>query len=78
VSVTPELDRALDAAGGAWPQDARSQLVTNLALLGAATLQSQQAAARRRRREHLESVMGSFHGVYPPDYLERLRADWPA
>jgi len=77
VSVTPELDHALDAASAAWPHEARSQLVANLALLGASALESQRAEARRGRRDDLQAVMGSLHGVYPPDYLEGLREDWP-
>ena len=78
VSLTPELDQAIDAASDTWPDEARSQLLTNLALLGATTLQAQRAEARQRRRRDLEALMGAFHGVYPPDYLERLREDWPA
>ena len=29
-----------------------------------------------REDDPLERAFGSLHGVYPPGYLERLRAEW--
>jgi hypothetical protein len=33
--------------------------------------------AQAHRREAAESTAGSLTGAYPPDYLKRLRDDWP-
>jgi bifunctional DNA-binding transcriptional regulator/antitoxin component of YhaV-PrlF toxin-antitoxin module len=29
-----------------------------------------------REVDPLEQVKGALHGVYPPDYLQKLRAEW--
>ena len=31
-----------------------------------------------RRREAIQRTSGALTGAYEPDYLERLRHDWPA
>jgi hypothetical protein len=35
-------------------------------------------AAAGRRREAIRRTSGALTGVFEPDYLERLRDDWPA
>ena len=75
VSVTPELERALAQARQIWPGRPTSQLVAALAVTGASALREteERTDVRASRRE----VFGGFHGMYPPDYLEELREDWP-
>jgi hypothetical protein len=38
----------------------------------------EQAAEVERRREAIRRTSGALTGAYEPEYLERLRDDWPA
>lgn len=73
VTESDDLAKALDAAHRWWPELSRAQLITRLALEGF-------DAKRRRREERLAIIRkhaGALTGVYRPDELEQLRADWP-
>ena len=73
--MTPELEGALAQARKMWPGRPTSQLVASLAVTGASTLR--EAEERTDIRTARREVFGSFHGMYPPGYLEELREDWP-
>jgi hypothetical protein len=78
VTETDDLAEALNAAAARWPDLSRAQLLVRLALEGhRAALQAQD----ERRRQRLASVhrhSGMLTGAYGPDYLPRLRQEWPA
>lgn len=78
VTETDELARALDSAAQRWPGVSRPQLLVRLALTADqdAARSEQQRRARRLAAVHRHS--GMLSGAYGPDYLERLREDWPA
>lgn len=78
VTVTTELGRALSAARNNWPDAPRSELVTQLALLGSHALAADQGERRHERRRALEETSGALTGAFPPGYLAGIRADWPA
>lgn len=78
VSVTADLERALEIADRAWPDSARSELLTRLAELGAAALDGRLEQARQARRRVLDDTRGALMDAYPPGYLDELRGDWPA
>lgn len=77
VTETDDLSAALDAAARRWPEMSRPQLLVRLALEGdhAATKVDEQR--RRRRRAAIEQHSGGLTGTYGPDYLTRLRGEWP-
>jgi hypothetical protein len=79
VTETPELAVALDAAAQRWPGLSRSQLLVRLALSAAEAERVAEKDRRDRRLAALERL--SSEGIpgleYPPDYLEKLREDWP-
>lgn len=77
VTETDDLAQALDAAARRWPGVSRPQLVVRLALEGHQSAQQQGAQRRRRRLAVLREHSGLLTGAYGPDYLTRLRAEWP-
>jgi hypothetical protein len=77
VTETDELAAALDAAASRWPGLSRSQLLVRLALEGHRAAQQARDEHRRRRLAALREHSGALTGAYGPDYLDRLRQEWP-
>jgi hypothetical protein len=78
VTETDDLAAALDAAAQRWPGLSRAQLLVRLALEGDRAAKQAQQEHRQRRLAALRHHCGILTGNYGPDYLERLRQDWPA
>jgi len=77
ITETDDLATALDVAAARWPELSRPQLLVRLALAGAGPVAAEDRLARRRAA--LDRInAGEFSGLYPPDYLDQLREDWPA
>ena len=71
---TGELSEQLDRAQRRWPEAAdRKELLLKLVAAGGETLDSEADDRLRAIRE----TAGMFTGLYEPNYLERLREDWP-
>ncbi len=77
VTETDELADALDAAAQRWPGLSRSRLISRLALEGDRSARSAQQVRRERRLVALRLHSGTATGAYGPDYLSRLRGEWP-
>ncbi|WP_169053977.1 hypothetical protein [Agromyces sp. H66] len=77
VTETPEIRRALDVAARAWPEASRSELVLRLFLRGAEAIDADAEQPRSRRRQAVDASAGSLDVAYEPDYLEKLRSEWP-
>jgi hypothetical protein len=79
VTETQEVAQALDRAAHHWPEDAskRGQLLLHLVQMGSRALADVADDDRLRRQAAVERTAGALTGVYPPDYLKRLRDDWP-
>ena len=45
---------------------------------GGQALNAEQEQSRTRRRQAVARTHGQFRDMYGPDYLKRLRDDWPA
>lgn len=80
VTETDELQAALDLAARAWPEEtSRARLMTQLALLGSASLAARDPEERARRRlAFLDQPREAYSGTFPPGYREGLRDEWPA
>lgn len=77
ITETDDLAAALDAAAAAWPDVSRPQLLVKLAIAAAEPLAAE--ARRARRLAAIDRIeAGEFDGLYAPDYMEKLREDWPA
>lgn len=77
VTETDDLAEALDEAARRWPNLSRAQLLVRLALEGHHAAERTRDERRRRRLQAIRTHSGSLDGVYGPDYLKKLRADWP-
>ncbi len=78
ITETDELAAALDSAAARHPGLSRAQLLARLALEGHEAAQHAQGERRRERLESLRAHSGTLTGVFRPQYLERLRQEWPA
>jgi hypothetical protein len=79
LTETDELAAALELAAQRWPEDAKrpSRLLLRLVQAGERAIAPEQRRARERRRQAIERHHGQFTGMYPSDYLEKLRSEWP-
>jgi hypothetical protein len=78
VTETDDLAGALDAAALRWPELSRPLLLVRLALEGDRALQQASEERRRRRLAAVRQYSGILTGAYGPDYLRKLREEWPA
>jgi hypothetical protein len=71
---TGVLREQLDAAQRRWPDVRnRKELLLRLAEAGRKAI----AHEGEERKKAIAQTAGALTGVYPPDALEQLRADWP-
>ncbi|HEY3828129.1 MAG TPA: hypothetical protein VGL57_02925 [Solirubrobacteraceae bacterium] len=80
ITETEEVAQALDRAARHWPKDAsrRGQLLVHLVQEGNHALEHTDEERRNRREAAVQRTAGALTGVYPADYLQRLRDDWPS
>jgi hypothetical protein len=79
ITETDEVAAALDAAAERWPEvRSRRELLLRLVERGRGVIERDRAEEVERRRAAIRHTSGALTGVYEPDYLERLRDDWPA
>lgn len=76
VTETEEVARALDEAAKQWPNEPRSRLIVRAITAGGEALAKD--AALDIRLATLKRLQGSYPDEYGPDYLTKLRDDWPA
>ena len=77
VTESDELREALDEAARQSPNLTRAQLLVQLALEGHRAAEHRREKRHQQRLDAVRTHSGSLTGVYPPDYLENLREDWP-
>ena len=77
VTETDQVAQALDDAARRWPEESRSRLLVHLVEEGHRAVLRESAERRVARLEAIERTSGVASGVYGPDYLSRLREDWP-
>jgi hypothetical protein len=73
LTETDDLAAAIDAAAPMYPGESRADVLRHLVELGAETIAQQQG----RHRCLVRDRAGRYPGLYPTDYLDQLRADWP-
>ena len=78
VTETPELARVLDRAALRWPGESRSKLLLRLINFGGEALEQDLLAEDGAHRAAVTASSGRYPAAFSPDYLKKLRADWPA
>jgi hypothetical protein len=79
INETDDVAAALDAAAARWPDvRSRRELLLRLVEQGRRAIERERDAAAQSSRDAIRHTSGALTGVYEPDYLERLRDDWPA
>lgn len=68
------------AAARRWPtlSGKPAHLLHRLIIAGGQAIQREVDQASCRRAADIEATQGVLAGVYGPNYLNELRADWPA
>ncbi|GAB3749899.1 hypothetical protein GCM10028864_24000 [Microlunatus parietis] len=79
VTETDEVAAAIAVARDHWPaeSDSPARLLLRLVQAGRRTLEDEDRLAVENRRARIRDHAGSGAGLFGPDYLERLREDWP-
>lgn len=79
VTETDDIAAALSDAAARWPDDRRApaRLLRRLIREGHQQIRERSEAELAARRRAIDRTSGALTDVYPPDYLKRLRDDWP-
>ncbi|HEY5230111.1 MAG TPA: hypothetical protein VIJ11_04335 [Galbitalea sp.] len=78
VTETPEVERAIDVAAERWPDQERSRLLLRVIQAGAVAVESgPTSVTESRRRAIRRAASGEWADAFGPDYLAKLREDWP-
>jgi hypothetical protein len=80
ITETDDIKSALGAAARRWPDlaDKPGRLLYRLIIAGSLAIRREDERATSTRAADIEATKGVLAGVYGPDYLSELRADWPA
>ena len=79
ITETEELTRALDAAAALWPADKnkRAELLRHIIDQGVDVVESLADKKAEKRRAAIHVVAGSMNGIWPANWREELREEWP-
>ena len=78
ITETPAVAHAIDLAARRWPGEPRSKLLRRLVDVGGGTLEQNEHEVADVRREAVMASSGKYADAFGPDYLAKLRQDWPA
>ncbi len=78
ITETNDIRNALEIARRRWPDlaDKPGALLRRLVLVGRDTLAHDHRVTYHERQQAVEETSGALAGVFGPDYLKELRADW--
>ena len=79
ITETDDLASALDAADRMWPecQGQRSALLRKLIDAGINVVTLSDDNAQRARQEAIHAAAGSMSGLWPKNWREQMRSEWP-
>lgn len=80
ITESDQLASAIDYAARARPElrDERAELLRYIIDLGIQTISAQRDEEIEARQKAIHEAAGSFSGIWPENYLDELRAEWPA
>ena len=79
ITESEDLEQALQFAAIAWPseKDHKSILIKRLIEEGARALEGRISQTSKARLEAIDAVAGKYDDVWPDDWLEQARSEWP-
>lgn len=79
ITETEELSRALDAAATIWPSEKnkRAELLRHIIDEGVVAITSVVDQNAQKRLAAIAHVAGSMTGVWPANWREQHRDEWP-
>lgn len=80
ITESDALAKAIDEAANLWPDiaDERAEILRRLIERGIESIETEVNEKLEARRKAIREVAGSMSGVWPENYLEELRSEWPA
>jgi len=79
ITHTPPVEQLLDVARARWGDEPPRSLLLRLAEAGAKVIAADAHAVRRAALERASRAADTAYGhAYDPEYLNRLRDEWPA
>lgn len=79
ITESDQLAKALDHASKVYPElvDERAELLRCLIERGIQSLEAEYDEALEARKNAIRGVAGSMSGVWPADWREQMRSEWP-
>lgn len=79
ITESDELAEALERAAKLWPElaDERGSLLRKIVDLGVDDLDKRANANLQKRKQAILKVAGSLSGVWPKNWRDELRDEWP-
>ena len=79
ITETEELSHALDVAATIWPSDKdnRTKLLSHIIDEGVAVITTLTNIKAQNRLAAINNAAGSMPGVWPANWREELRDEWP-
>jgi hypothetical protein len=80
ITESDRIAEALEAASTIWPEleSDRGLLLRKILETGAEAIEQQVRARNESRRTAVEKSAGSLDGVWPANWRDELRDEWPA
>lgn len=80
ITESDELAKALDAAARIWPEhrDNRSELLRQIVRVGTERIANTESERVLQRKAAIESNAGRFRNLWPSDWRDEMRDEWPA
>lgn len=80
ITESDALARGLDEAALIWPEfeNERAELLRRILERGIESLKHEQQEKIDARKAAIAAAAGSLPGLWPENYLDELRAEWPA
>jgi hypothetical protein len=79
ITESDALAKAIDDAARLWPEvkDERAELLRRLIERGIEAVEAEQNERLEARRKAVKEAAGSLSGIWPENWREEMRADWP-
>jgi hypothetical protein len=80
ITESDALAKAIDEAANLWPDlaDERAEILRRLIERGIESIETEVNEKLEARRKAVLEVAGSLSGIWPENWREEFRSEWPA